>query len=211
MSTYVPIKFKISAGNCPLCGAYAQFQWESPYLSRGGFIQFGHFMFGQCNHCHEFTLWRNKVMIYPLTGDVPLPNEDLPTDVKDDYEEAADILHLSPRGAVALLRLAIQKLCKFLGESGENINSDIKSLVAKGLPIVMQKALDSVRVVGNNAVHPGQIDLRDDVDTAHKLFGFINIIATTLITQPKQIAEFYQDTVPEVAKAAIAKRDGAAQ
>ena len=98
-------------------------------------------------------------MIYPFNGSAPLPNPDLPEDIKEDFEETRNIVELSPRGAVALLRLAVQKLCKELGEKGEHINTDIKNLVSKGLPEKMQKALDSVRVVGNNAVHPGQIDL----------------------------------------------------
>ena len=52
----------------------------------------------------------------------------------------------------------LQKLCKVLGQSGNNINEDIKALVESGLDPRVQKALDAVRVVGNNAVHPGQMD-----------------------------------------------------
>lgn len=146
-------------------------------------------------------------MIYPIKGLVLLPNEDLPEDIKKDYLEASDIVELSPRGSVALLRLALQKLCKHLGESGKDINKDIGSLVQKGLNPSIQKALDSVRVTGNNAVHPGTIDLTDDRETAFKIFGFINIIANTMITQPKEIEEFYNMTVTGTVKEAIDKRD----
>jgi hypothetical protein len=146
-------------------------------------------------------------MIYPNKVTAPLPNPDLPEDIKTDFEEARQIANLSPKGAAALLRLVIQKICIHLGESGKDINKDIASLVKKGLSSKIQKALDIVRVVGNESVHPGQIDLNDDPATTTKLFELINIIAETMITQPKEIDKLF-DGLPDEKKAAILKRDG---
>ena len=70
----------------------------------------------------------------------------------------------------------------------------------------MQQALDSVRVIGNHAVHPGVIDLEDKPETALALFSFINIICDYFITQPKKIAEVYGN-LPVKDKVNIAKRD----
>jgi Domain of unknown function (DUF4145) len=126
--------------------------------------------------------------------------------VRRDYEEASTILDVSPRGAAALLRLAVQKLCKELDESGENLNADIASLVRKGLDVRVQKALDAVRVIGNNAVHPGQIDLRDDRATAETLFSLVNLICEKMITEPKHVDEVYA-RLPEAARKAIEQRD----
>lgn len=206
--------FGKSAFNCPICGAYAKQHWflASKSLKRPNGISLQGLIEGnsvsECDHCGQHSFWLNEKMIYPYSGTAPLPNPDLPDDIKEDYNEARNIIELSPRGAVALLRLAIQKLCIELGESGKNINTDIGNLVKKGLPQKMQKALDSVRVVGNNAVHPGVIDLKDDIDTARKLFAFVNIIADVMITQPKEIDKFYDEKVPENLKEAINKRDG---
>jgi hypothetical protein len=69
--------------------------------------------------------------------------------------------------------MIIQKLMIAFGEKGENINEDIASLVKKGLEVEIQRALDVVRVVGNNAVHPGKIDLKDDGGTALALRSLI--------------------------------------
>jgi hypothetical protein len=73
-------------------------------------------------------------MVYPDTGRAPQPNTDLPAPVKEIYLEAASIAPKSSRGAAALLRLAIQVLCKELGEGGENINKDIGDLVRRAYP-----------------------------------------------------------------------------
>jgi hypothetical protein len=145
-------------------------------------------------------------MVYPDSSQAPLPNPDLPDDIKTDYEEARKIINRSPRGAAALLRLCIQKLCAFLGESGTNINSDIAALVKKGLNPKIQKSLDIVRVIGNEAVHPGTIDLRDNIEVAIQLCKIINIVADAMITQPKLIDSMYS-ALPEEKKEQIEKRD----
>lgn len=145
-------------------------------------------------------------MIIPADAPVPPPHPDMPASVIEDYQEARSIFSRSPRASVALLRLAIQKLMPDLGEKGENINADIKALVAKGLPVQVQQAFDFCRVVGNNAVHPGEINLNDTPEMGQHLFSMINFIVEDRITRPKQVAELYAK-LPEPAKAAVEKRD----
>lgn len=146
-------------------------------------------------------------MIYPDYAGIEAPNEDLSEDIVADYNEAASILYKSPRGSAALLRLAVQKLCKQLGEPGKNINTDIGNLVKnRNLSVTIQQALDALRVIGNESVHPGQLDLRDDPATAQTLFRLLNKIAETMITEPRQIKNIY-DTIPDSKKEAIEKRD----
>jgi hypothetical protein len=165
--------------------------------------------FSSCYNCDQIAVWVCEQMIYPQRGEAPPANPDLPPDIAQDYNEASSVLDLSPRGAAALLRLSIQKLCKHLGESGSNINKDIGALVKKGLDPRVQKSLDAVRVIGNHAVHPGTIDLHDDRATAENLFRLVNIIADILISQPKQIDEVYA-RLPDEDRKAIEKRDGKA-
>jgi hypothetical protein len=164
------------------------------------------FRVSYCERCSKSTIWLGENIIYPLSSTIEPPNIDLPVDIKQDYAESASILGLSPRGSAALLRLCIQKLCQHLGETGKDINSDIKNLVAKGLPPKVQEALDSVRVIGNEAVHPGTIDLRDNREIAVKLFKLVNFVATKLISDPKEIDEIYGLLPPEKLEG-IKKRD----
>jgi hypothetical protein len=131
----------------------------------------------------------------------------MPDDIRADFDEARSVLDLSPRSAAALLRLCIQKLCILLKLPGNDLNSDIGVLVKQGLDPLVQKALDIVRVVGNNAVHPGELDLKDDHATAAKLFELVNRIAQDLITHPKELQALFEEKVPEGAKRQIAKRD----
>ena len=181
-----------------------------PFLEEvGKYVDFGlwNVSLSRCFNCDDVAIWIDEQLIWPQQGEAPLPNTDLPADVRSDYEEASIILGLSPRGAAALLRLGIQKLCRHLGERGRNIDEDIASLVKKGLDVRVQQALDVVRVIGNNAVHPGQIDLKDNRATAEKLFGLVNLITEIMITQPKHLSEMFS-SLPEGARKAIEKRDG---
>jgi hypothetical protein len=179
-------------------GSYHTLRTDNLYLTR-------------CFSCKGVAIWRADELIYPVNKISVRPVDDMPPDVRADYVEANEILDKSPRGAAALLRLCIQKLMPHLGQKGDNINGDIASLVQKGLDTRIQKALDVVRVVGNNAVHPGQIDLRDDKTLAIKLLGLVNVIVESQITQAKHIEEMYENIVPESIKAQIEKRDAPKQ
>jgi hypothetical protein len=159
-----------------------------------------------CYSCNEPTIWVNDRILWPARGEVPTANADLPSGLLADFEEAGAVLDASPRGAAALLRLVIQKLCQHLGGKGQNLDDDIAMLVKKGLDPRVQQSLDVVRVIGNNAVHPGKIDLRDDRDTAEKLFGLVNLIVEIMISQPKHIKEMYE-SLPDGARKAIERRD----
>jgi len=137
---------------------------------------------------------------------VEKPNFDLSEEIQKDYLEAANTFDDSPRAAAALLRLALQKLCMQLGEKGKNINDDIKNMVSKGLSLLVQKSLDSLRITGNNAVHPGEINLQEEPDKVLKLFRILNFIAEKMISEPKELDDFYKK-LPESAKKAVNRRD----
>jgi len=212
MTEKIPYKapyWEGSAFNCPFCKAYANQTWfdidyyESGYyrdLARAGS------KVCRCEHCKKFSIWHEWKMIYPEFSGVEPPNTDLNEDIKRDYLEAALILQKSPRGAAALLRLAIQKLMIQLGEKGKDLNTDIANLVKKGLPVKVQQSLDALRVIGNEAVHPGELNLKDDVETASSLFKLINFIAEKMITEPKEIEAIY-NKIPESKKKQINERD----
>ena len=139
-------------------------------------------------------------MIYPRSIPFPDPNEDLDDGIKKLYREAANVYQDSPRASAALLRLCLEELCKQLGEKG-NLNACIGNLVARGLDEQIQQALDYCRVIGNNAVHAGQIDVEDDPAIIPTLFHLINDITYELITKPRELKERYNNLSPGIRKA----------
>jgi len=149
----------------------------------------------------------DRQIVYPIPCLAPNPIAGMPEDVKKDYEEASAVLAHSPRACAALLRLALQRLCVHLGQPGKVLNNDIKALIQqRGLKPQIQQALDIVRVTGNNAVHPGEMNLDDNQEIALSLFTVINLIVEEMIVIPNQIQELYS-ALPEEDRERIARRD----
>lgn len=162
--------------------------------------------FSECYGCQNISIWHGENLIHPTSNFSIEPNKDLEPDIIELFKEAASIVELSPKGAAALLRLCLQLLCKQLGAEGKNIDKDIGFLVSKGLDPKIQKALDIVRVVGNESVHPGTINLNDNKDMARQLFVLINLICEQMITQPKLIEEMF-NSLPKGKLEGIINRD----
>ena len=219
MNSYVAPKFNLEAFNCPFCNAYAHMTWTTG--SEWSFSDYTEAKCHKCHICHKKSLWRKEehvlpimgiitkvgFMIYPDTGNAPFPVEDMPEDVKADYMEAASIFSKSHRGGAALLRLALQKLLKHLGKEGKNINDDIRALAGDGsLPAKVIQVADTLRITGNNAVHPGTMSDEDFDDVAEKMFDLINFIVRKAITEPKELDELYLKT-PESARKSAEMQD----
>jgi len=206
---YSPPERGKTAFHCPhtSCGTYAKQTWYPACWTLGGnFTQVRDLGLAVCDHCSKYSVWLDQKLLFPVISTAPPPHPEIPEPIKADYEEARAVFQDSSRSSAALLRLAIQKLCVELGQPGKNLNDDIGQLVEKGLPIQIQRSLDIVRVVGNNQVHPGMLDVRDDPPMAVLLFELVNIIVEDRIARPKQIEALYA-RLPEGARKQIEKRD----
>lgn len=198
-----------NAYECPHCHAFAQQAWSTVLtnLYAGGYTSLDGWMASMCARCQEACLWLHDQLVYPLTMIGPLPHADMPTAVHGLYEEARTVSSLSRKSAAALLRLALQLLVDDLEPGKGDINSKIGSLVQRGLDPQVQQAMDVLRVVGNNAVHPGQIDLDADDELLPALFAMLNLVVEQVVARPKHVAGLFA-SLPASAQAAVAKRDG---
>lgn len=72
----------------------------------------------------------------------------------------------------------------------------------------MQQALDTIRILGNDGVHPGVIDISDKErkENALMLFLLLNILVDRMIKVDMQIQQFYS-LIPVSKREAIEQRD----
>lgn len=210
---YIQPSITANSYTCPHCNTISQMESQCHHFNSdlytyksGGLGIRNRLTIHRCQYCGRKIIWNDDTYIYPdIVAEEP--NPDMPESVKQLYNEAGLIYNKSPRAACALLRLAVDKLCNELGETDRDINNNIGALVKKGLPQSVQQALDVVRVVGNKAVHPGQIAFDvDDEATATMLMRLLNMIVDRMITEPNEIDSLYQG-LSESVRESIDKRD----
>lgn len=203
---YFPPDINKHEFHCPFCGVYAHQLWSSISAYNIDNLVIPGYISSRCLHCGDTAIWYSQELVYPLVFITPEPPDDLPLECRGTFQEAREVYPVSSRAAAALLRLCIQQLMPHLGQKGKNLNDDIKNLVKNGLSPTAQKALDYCRVIGNNAVHPGQIQFEDSPEIASSLFHVVVYITNDRITQPKTIETLYQ-SIPEQERENIEKRD----
>ncbi len=194
---------------CPHCRAFAQY--DTSFLFDDEAQTVLDLYYRRCTHCQGLVVWqrtRDKPrLIYPLfASNGQAPSADMPEHIQRNFSEAALIASVSPRAAAALLRLCVQQLCIELGRPGKKLDDDIGKLVAQGLAPSVQQMLDTVRVIGNSAVHPNAIDVEVNEQTVNGLFWCVNMIVFDMISKPKQAAQLYAG-VPAEQQQWIDERD----
>ena len=164
MTEKVNPQFELKAFNCPICGAFAK-QWWS-YAELYDLKHFGaspgrhlstlnDYAFARCEHCTEVTIWKNKVMVYPIITTRDFNLTLVPKYMAEDYTEACLILSLSPKASAALSRRCLQMILREQGFTDNSLDKEIrKAIGSKTLPSHITDSIDSIRNIGNFAAHP---------------------------------------------------------
>lgn len=203
-------KYHGSAFIWPNCNVFSNQEWNDRRVNDNGEIYISNQNINlsvcKCQHCGYLSFWYLKKLAWPLNSLIEAPIDEIPEDIKILYNEARSFIELSPKGSCAIIRLALQKLCNRLAGQDEKkkIDGAIKKLVENGLPKLLQKAMDSIRIIGDETVHPGQINIDDNREFAVAMFRMMNIIVKKIILEPKEIDDLYQ-LMPENKKEEIRK------
>lgn len=203
MAKYEQPELNKKSFTCVFCETLSEHTWNHRDISVQGYFYdsiVSDFNFrisiSTCNCCKQKIIWKDENIIYPKSTTAPPAIEGMPDNIKTIYEEAARVVSDSPKSTCALLRLAIETLCNDIIPTG-NLNNKIRKMVEMGLDIRVQKALDIVRITGNEKIHPGQIDDNDTIEIAKIMFDLVNFIVDRLIIQPKTIDDMFNNLPTE--------------
>lgn len=87
----------------------------------------------------------------------------VPAHIQEDYREAYNILHLSPKASATLSRRCIQGMIRdFWGVHDSTLYKEIELIKSK-LTAPQNKVIDTLRVIGNIGAHP-TLDINTIID-----------------------------------------------
>ena len=140
-----------------------------------------------CSGCNQVSILAEGFLnskdrvnpnIYPISSARHFP-EYVPQQIRNDYEEAAAIVDLSPKASATLSRRCLQgMIANFWGIKENNLAQAIKQLQSK-VDVLTWETIDSIRKIGNIGAHMERdvnliIDI--DPDEATQLLRFIEFL-----------------------------------
>lgn len=161
-----------------------------------------------CLGCRKGSVWRDGKRVFPARVPSIQPHEDMPPKARGLFEEAVAVKGLSPRASAALARASLESFLKEHFSESKAYNLDERVAEAgRHISAELWEALTVLRVVGNEALHDGKIEMQlDGSDDAYiePLLGAVNGLAEELISRPARTRALYE-------KLPDAKRTGAEQ
>lgn len=171
-------------------------------------------IFFKCPHCEQFSIKINgfgeqtkglSTFIRPSSPAKKFP-EYIPQFIRDDYEEACAIAHLSPKASATLSRRCLQNMIRdFWGISKKRLVDEISELQTK-VPAAQWKVIDSLRRIGNIGAHPeADVNLIIDInpEDAQKLLKVIELLLNQWYIERHEQESLYED----ISKLDEAKQD----
>ena len=202
---YITPKLNSERFTCPRCQIPTFHTWYTHLAGHG--IQGNSGVFADlnghtlsiCRNCSHLLFWFKEQIYFPQILEHPVPNNAMPKEVADLFQEARETYRVSAGASAALARLSLQHLLKHLGEPGENLHSEVKGLLARGVPPVVERILEAIGIQGEKSLHPGTIYLNENKEHVPALLEVINIITEVLVRGPHEAEELLKKLQPQAA------------
>ena len=106
---------------------------------------------------------------------IPPAPDRMPANLVPLYDEAVAVSDISPASACALLRIVIRSLLQAQGLRGRHLVRDIGTLVERGAPVGLLRALDVIAMSDDEARKPAELSLANGHSDAQNMVMFVNL------------------------------------
>ncbi|TGL68524.1 DUF4145 domain-containing protein [Leptospira kmetyi] len=149
-----------------------------------------------------------KELVYPRNiSRNHLSSELIPLNILNDYQEACNVLNVSPKASAALSRRCLQNLLHNYAQiKGKSLDDEISIIISSGsLPTYIANSIDAIRNIGNYAAHPkksissGEIvdveigEAEWSIEVLETLFDFYFIQPSKLATKRAELNKKLSD------------------
>lgn len=218
--------------DCPRCGRWAHQVWSEIEINEvaqvvvpgsdlmpGVAPQTGYalaWLYATCQRCRQPSVWHGDDMVYPRRRLGHPAHQDMPPEVSELYEEAAQVATVSRRAGAALARATVERLIKLLDQEAPK-KATLDQRIERLRPRVsssLGEMLEVVKYLGNKMLHAEDPDklgelvvvALDDTEgpqLVEMLLETINDLVDELITKPKTVAGV-RDRLPEALRKKLA-------
>lgn len=100
-----------------------------------------------------------RSQVFPRGGKFPSAPSQVPSPISADYNEANEVLPISPKASAALSRRCLQAILASQGYTSSNLLKQITDVIdendaSKAIPISLRENIDAIRNFGNFSAHP---------------------------------------------------------
>ena len=156
---------------CPHCSIEIHPSWQENAIIPGNNLQTVYTKVMICPSCHKLILKvyvanrHSGEMILPEFTAVPRfqsvqkAGADVPTNLRNDYDEAQAVLSISAKACAALSRRVLQAVLTEQGYNSRNLVNQIHAVLneqdaRRALPTALHTTVDAIRNFGNFSAHP---------------------------------------------------------
>lgn len=149
---------------CPHCGVSFHDNWASGWIDRFHQATTWKYHTADCPACKALTIVIEGPtgmtrMVEPTTTSRGPISVHVPAFISQDYNEACEVLPISPKASAALSRRCLQNILNSLGYIAKDLAKQIDALLnetdpRKALPLGLHQTVDAVRNFGNFSAHP---------------------------------------------------------
>lgn len=105
-------------------------------------------------------------IIYPPHIRRPPVSEHVPNELREDFEEAVQVLAISPKASAALARRVLQHILEQQGYEQRSLQLQIKAVLeekdpVKVLPVAISQVITAIQELGNFSTHPSKNQLNE--------------------------------------------------
>ena len=107
----------------------------------------------RCTNCGKVVILFEDRLIYPLGATRSSAPKEVPSEIRQDFNEGCLVESLSKKASAALARRCLQNILHEQGIKKHNLSQEIDEAM-KTLPSHLSEAIDAIRNIGNFAAHP---------------------------------------------------------